>query len=103
MITCLGCLFVLMGCRIEGSDSSAPAAKARIESLDQEISKIQKQLDELHLKVMKHEVESEKYIKYEWGNYTEQIEQAEHDQQEIEHLQKQLDALKMQRDVIEKS
>lgn len=106
-LICLGAFVVLGAASINAADLSKEAAtnqasssNPRVEALNLQIQDLQKRLHELHLKLMKANVDSESYMKYEWSSYTEEIEKAERDQQEIDLLQHQLDQLTRQRDAL---
>jgi len=70
---------------------------SQIEKINSEINIIQNEIHEEELKAMEAEVNSEKYIKYEWDKYVGEIQKAEKSDQKIEELEEELKKLKAER------
>jgi predicted nucleic acid-binding Zn-ribbon protein len=77
--------------------SALEAKDHSIENLDAQIEQINKQIQEIHLKMMKDKVDSENYIKYEWSDYSKQMQKIETDQKNLQELQQKLQAAILQK------
>lgn len=89
-ITFLSCFFMQ-------TSALEPTAADRSQSIDKEIELTEQKIHEIHLKIMKSEVQSQDYIKYEWADYAKTIQMAEEEEQELAKLHKHLQQLQEQK------
>ncbi len=92
VLLCLGS-FSLFNMPLETRD-------AQIRELDTQIEQVQADLETNRLKIMKAEVESEDYMKNQWGNYVENAEIAEKHEHQLRKLEKKLSDLEIKREKI---
>lgn len=69
----------------------------QLEAIDTKLVKLQKEIHQLHLKILRDEVESQSYMKSEWKEYINEIQEAESHQQKLEQLKKEYERLKQQK------
>lgn len=74
--------------------------KIRLEKIEVEIDSIQKEIHENSLKSMEAEVNTEKFMKYEWDKYVNEVQIAEKFDKKIGELNEQLKTLKAERALI---
>lgn len=89
-LMCLILFLNLFSFSIQAEDSQS----VPLEKINTEIHAVQKEIYAEELKAMEAEVNSEKYIKYEWDKYVGEIQKAEESDQKIEELEEQLKKLK---------
>lgn len=62
-------------------------------SIDDELSRLEKKMHEIRLKIMRSEVKSQSYLKYEWGDYTHEVEEAGEYEKTLEMLEDEYNKL----------
>lgn len=82
------------------ANEMTPSNEDHLKNVNLRINWVKNELHHLELKVMKSEVTSENYMKYEWGKYTKEIQKSEEYEQKIEILKKELQKLEEEKSLI---
>lgn len=68
------------------------------EESDKELERLEKQMHDLRLKIMQSEVQSQSYIKYEWHDYTQEIQEAEKNEKSLKAVEEEYNKLLKQKE-----
>lgn len=71
-------------------------------SIDQELAGMKKNIEDLRLKIMHAEMQSQPYLRYEWGGYVEEIEKAEGYEKALKELEAKYNKLLLEKEMMEK-
>lgn len=93
-IYCFIMLFAFYSCFLEAANEE------QLKHIDKEIEQVTQELHAARLKLMHAETISQNFIKYEWGDYSREIEDAEKYERQVEKLDLQLQQLLKEKEAL---
>lgn len=89
-------MFAFFSCYLEATNEE------QLKQIDKEIEQVTQELHAARIKMMHAETLSQNFIKYEWGDYSREIEDAEKYERQVEQLDTHLQQLLKEKEALKK-